>query len=289
MAVIIDENVECIVQGITGKSGSLHTKLMLNYGTKVVAGVTPGKSGEEVHGLKVYDTVEECVEDFPNIAVTSIWVPPRFAKDAALEAIEAGIKTVIVITEMIPIHDMLHVRKKAKEKGVMVLGGNTPGLISPGKAKVGMLPEIAFKPGRIGTIARSGSITYYLANALDIGGYGESTSIGIGGDPIIGANFEDVLKLFEKDDGTDAVVLAGEIGGVYEELAAKYIKGMSKPVIAYIAGRYAPKGKRMGHAGAIIQRGMGTAESKIRALRGGGAHIADTIGDIPRLIKENLN
>lgn len=288
MAIIIDESTKTIVQGITGKNASLHTKFMLEYGTKIVGGVTPGKGGQQVEGVKVYDTVKECVSEHPDAVVSSVWVPPRFAKDAILEAIDAGIKTVVVITECIPIHDMLYVRQVAKQKNVVVIGGNTPGIISPGKALVGMLPKITFKQGRIGTVARSGAITYYLANSLNLAGFGESTSVGLGGDPILGANFEDIFRLFEHDPETDAVVMAGEIGGVYEELAAPYIKEMSKPVIAYITGKAAPEGKRLGHAGAIIEGNMGTAKSKIEALKTNGAIIAQTLSEIPILVKRAL-
>ncbi len=288
MAILIDENIKTIVQGITGKNASLHTKFMLEYGTKIVGGVTPGKGGQEIEGVRVYDTLQECMSEHPDVTVSSVWVPPRFAKDAILEAINSGIKTVVVITERIPIHDMLCVRQVAKEKNVLVIGGNTPGLISPGKSLVGMLPKITFQPGRIGTVARSGAVTYYLANSLNLAGFGESTSVGLGGDPILGANFEDILQLFEADEETDAVVMAGEIGGVYEEIAAPSIREMSKPVIAYIAGKAAPAGKRLGHAGAIIEGRMGTAQSKIDALRSNGAIIAETLSEIPGLVKKSL-
>jgi succinyl-CoA synthetase alpha subunit len=288
VAIIIDRDTPTIVQGITGTNAALHTRFMLDYGTKIVGGVTPGKGGQVVEGVMVYDTVKECVSDHPEALVSSIWVPARFAKDAILEAIAAGLRNIIVITERIPIHDMLYARHVAKEKGVMIIGGNTPGLISPDKSLVGMLPKIAFRPGRIGTVARSGAVTYYIANSLNLAGLGESTSVGLGGDPILGANFEDILRLFDADDETDAVVMAGEIGGVYEELAAPFIKGMSKPVIAYITGKAAPQGKRLGHAGAIIEGEMGTAISKIKALKQNGALIAETLSEIPELIKEAL-
>jgi succinyl-CoA synthetase alpha subunit len=288
MAIIIEEETKTIVQGITGKNASLHTKFMLEYGTKVVGGVTPGKGGQKVEGVPVYNTVNECLKDHPDATVSSIWVPARFAKDAILEAIDAGIKTVIVITERIPIHDMLYVRQVAKEKDVMVIGGNTPGIISPGKALVGMLPKIAFQPGRIGTVARSGAITYYIANSLNLSGLGQSTSVGLGGDPILGTNFEGILQLFDEDPETDIVVMAGEIGGVYEELAAPFIPKMSKPVIAYIAGKAAPQGKRLGHAGAIIEGSMGTAQSKIESLKDNWAIIAETLNEIPDLVKKAL-
>jgi len=288
VAIIIDESTKTIVQGITGKNASLHTKLMLEYGTKIVGGITPGKGGHEVEGIKVYDTVEECKIHHPDASVSSVWVPPRFAKDAILEAIDANINTIVVITERIPIHDMLYVRERAKDKNIVVLGGNTPGLVSPGKSLVGMLPRITFKPGRVGTVARSGAVTYYLANSLNLAGFGESTSVGLGGDPILGANFEDILRLFEQDSETDVVVMAGEIGGVYEELAAPYIKEMTKPVVAFIAGKAAPQGKRLGHAGAIVEGNMGTAQSKIDALKANGAVIAETLSEIPVLVREAL-
>jgi succinyl-CoA synthetase alpha subunit len=289
MSIIIDKNTKTIVQGITGKNASLHTKFMLEYGTSIVGGITPGKGGQYVEGVKVYDTVDQCMKEYPDASVSSIWVPPRFAKDAILEAVDAGIKTVIVITERIPIHDMLYARHIAKEKGVVVIGGNTPGVISPGKALVGMLPKITFTQGRIGTVARSGAVTYYLANSLNLAGFGESTSVGLGGDPILGANFEDILRLFDNDPETDAVVMAGEIGGVYEELAAPFIETMSKPVISYITGKAAPQGKRLGHAGAIIEGRMGTAQNKIDVLRKHGALIADTFSEIPELLKKALS
>lgn len=289
MAIIINAETKTIVQGITGKNAALHTKFMIEYGTVIVGGVTPGKGGQNVAGVRVYDTVKECRSEHPDASLSSIWVPPRFAKDAILEAIDAGIQTVVVITEKIPVHDMLYVRACAQERGVMVIGGNTPGLISPGKALVGMLPTITFREGRIGTVARSGAVTYYLANSLNLAGFGESTSVGLGGDPILGANFEDVLRLFEKDDETDAVVMAGEIGGVYEELAAPYVKKMTKPVIAYITGKAAPRGKRLGHAGAIIEGNMGTADSKIDALAKYGACIAETLSEIPELVRKALD
>jgi len=288
MAILINRQTETIVQGITGANAAVHTKLMIEYGTKLVGGVTPGKGGQFIEGVKVYDTVSSCLEEHPDVTLSSIWVPARFAKDAILEAIDAGIRTVVVITERIPIHDMLLVRQKAKEKNVMVIGGNTPGLISPGKSLVGMLPKIAFQPGCIGTVARSGAVTYYIANSLNLAGLGESTSVGLGGDPILGANFEDVLRLFEADPETNAVVMAGEIGGVYEELAAPFIKTMTKPVIAYITGKAAPQGKRLGHAGAIIEGNMGTALSKITALQNNGAIIAETPSEIPTLIKKAI-
>jgi len=288
MAILIDKDTKTMVQGITGKNAAVHTKLMMEYGTDIVAGVTPGKGGQDVEGKPVYDTVAELKDNHPEVTLSSIWVPARFTRDAVLEAVDAGIETIVIITETIPIHDMLLVRKRAKEEGVTLLGGNTPGLISPGQAMVGMLPVRTFTEGRIGVATRSGSLLYYVANYLDHAGLGESTAAGMGGDPIIGTNFDDLLRMFEEDPATDAVVMHGEIGGVLEEMAAPYIKEMSKPVVGYITGRFAPSGKRMGHAGALIEAGLGTASSKIEALEKNGAHVAETISDIPRLLKEML-
>ncbi len=288
MAILIDKDTKTMVQGITGKNAAVHTKFMLEYGTDIVAGVTPGKGGQEVEGKPVYDTVQELKDNHPEVTLSSIWVPARFTRDAVLEAVDAGIETIVIITETIPIHDMLLVRKRAKEAGVTLLGGNTPGLISPGQAMVGMLPVRTFTEGRIGVATRSGSLLYYVANYLDHAGMGESSAIGMGGDPIIGTNFDDLLRMFEEDPATDAVVMHGEIGGVLEEMAAPYIKGMNKPVVGYITGRFAPEGKRMGHAGALIEGGLGTADSKIAALERNGARVAETISDIPRLLKEML-
>ena len=286
MAILITKGTKTMVQGITGKNATTHAKFMLDYGTEIVAGTTPGKAGQAVHGVPVYDTVQEAMDNHPDIEVSSVWVPARATRDAVLETIEAGVKTIVVITETIPIHDMLLVRKRAKEMGTTIVGGNTSGVISPGKSMVGMLPVRTFTPGRVGVVTRSGSLLYYVANYLDLAGMGESTAVGLGGDPVVGTNFEDILRMFEGDPETDCVVMHGEIGGVLEEIAAPYIKQMGKPVIAYITGRFAPSGKRMGHAGALIEGDMGTAESKIKALRAGGAHIAETISDIPRLVKE---
>ncbi len=288
MAILIDKDTKTMVQGITGKNAAIHTGFMMEYGTDVVAGVTPGKGGQEVHGKPVYDTVAELKDNHPEVTLSSIWVPARFTRDAVLEAVDAGIETIVIITETIPIPDMLLVRKRAKEAGVTLLGGNTPGLISPGQAMVGMLPVRTFTEGRIGVATRSGSLLYYVANYLDHAGMGESTAAGMGGDPIIGTNFDDLLRMFEDDPATDAVVMHGEIGGVLEEMAAPYIKEMSKPVVGYITGRFAPSGKRMGHAGALIEGGLGTAASKIEALESNGARVAETISDIPKLLKEML-
>jgi succinyl-CoA synthetase alpha subunit len=287
MAILIDEKSRVIVQGITGGSGQFHTKRMMEYGTNIVAGTSPGKGGHEVHSVPVYDTVAECV-DKHEADVSVLFLPPRFVLEGAVESIRAGIRLVVVVPEHIPVHDMLVIRHEAQAHGAIVLGGNTPGLISPGKANVGIIPDVAFAPGRVGTVSRSGSITYYLADTLTRSGYGETTCVGMGGDPVLGCTYNEILELFDHDDQTEAVVMAGEIGGVYEELSAPAIERMSKPVIGMIGGLCAPPGKRMGHAGAIVEGEMGTAESKLTAMEGSGCHIAKTFLDIPRLLEELL-
>lgn len=288
MSILIDESTRVLVQGITGREGAFHTKQMLAYGTKVVAGVTPGKGGESVEGVPVYNTVREAVERH-GVNTSIVFVPPRFAADAVLEAIDAGIGLVVCITEWIPIHEMMRVTAYARAKGTRLIGPNCPGLISPGKSLVGILPGAIFRPGPVGLVSRSGTLTYEVVNELSSRGIGQSTCVGIGGDPIIGTRFVDVLKLFEADPETRAVVMIGEIGGSDEEEAAEYIKSMTKPVVGFISGRTAPPGKRMGHAGAIISGKTGTAESKIQALTRAGVPVADTILEIADLIQERLS
>jgi succinyl-CoA synthetase alpha subunit len=285
MAILVDKSSRIIVQGITGGAGSFHTKRMLQYGTKIVAGTSPGKGGQRVENLPVYDTVKECVENH-DAGASVIFLPAQFVMDAAIEAIHAGIKLVVVIPEHIPIHDMMVVRKEAQKYGARVLGGNTAGVISPGEANLGIMPDIAFSPGRVGTVSRSGSLTYYVADTLTRSGYGETTCVGLGGDPVLGSTFNEILELFEQDEKTKAVVLVGEIGGVYEELAGKTISKMKKPVIAMVAGLTAPPGKRMGHAGAIVEGELGTAQSKLKALEESGAHIARMFWDIPKILEK---
>jgi succinyl-CoA synthetase alpha subunit len=286
MAIIIDQDTKAIVQGITGGQGMFHTKTMKDYGTNIVAGVTPGKGGKVVEDIPVYDSIEEVPKE---ITASIIFVPAPFAKDAALEAIDFGLNPVVIITERIPIHDSIEVMKKASEKGIDVVGPNTPGVISPGKSKMGVMPSHVFSQGSVGLISRSGTLTYEIANNLSIAGLGQSTTVGLGGDPVVGLNFVDVLKKFGSDEQTKAVVLVGEIGGSAEEQAAKFIKeGFSKPVVAYIAGRSAPPGKRMGHAGAIVSGGMGTADSKIEALTNAGCEVAEIPGNIVDLIKKKI-
>lgn len=288
MAVLLDENARVIVQGITGREGSFHTKLMLEYGTKIVAGVTPGKGGQEVHGVPVYDTMAEAVEAHPEANTSIIFVPARFAPDAVYEAVDAGMKLVVVITEHIPVHETLKFVNYAKQKGTVIIGPNCPGIISPGKAKVGIMPGNIFTPGPVGIVSRSGTLTYEISYALSKEGIGQSTVIGIGGDPVVGLSFTEAMEYFEKDPETKALVLVGEIGGDMEERAAKMIKEgkFTKPVVAFIAGRTAPPGKRMGHAGAIIMMGTGTYEGKVKALEEAGVKVARTPFEIPSLIKE---
>ncbi len=282
MSILINKNTGVIVQGITGSQGSFHTKLMLDYGTEVVAGVTPGRGGRDVHGVRVYNTVAEAIE-VSGAEASVIFVPAPFALDAALEAIE-HLKLVAIITEGIPVHDALKIKAYAKTEGVRVIGPNTAGIIAPGKSKLGIMPAEVFTPGKVGIISRSGTLAYEIALTLTEAGLGQSALVGIGGDPVVGTDFIDILKLYEADPETEAVVLIGEIGGDAEERASEYIKNMSKPVVGYIAGVAAPEGKRMGHAGAIISHGKGTAKSKIEALKKAGAEVARIPQEIPELL-----
>ncbi len=283
MGIIIDKNTHAIVQGITGTQGRFHTKLMLEYGTKIVAGVTPGKGGMQIHGVPVYDTVEAALEKHPANA-SIIFVPAIFAAEAALEALENGIKTIIIITEHIPIKDAVNVMTYAEQVNAVIIGPNTPGIITSEESKLGIMPAHIFMPGSIGMVSRSGTLTYEIAAGLTRKQLGQSTCLGLGGDPITGLNFIDVLKMFRKDPQTKAVVLIGEIGGNLEELTAEYIikEKYPKPVVAFIAGRSAPPGKRMGHAGAIIMGKAGTAESKIKALRSAGVNVAEKPSDVAK-------
>src|SRR5213594_475704 len=273
MAVLLDEKSKLIVQGITGHQGQFHTRAMLDYGTKVVAGVTPGKGGEQVHGVPVFDSCFEAV-DATGASASILFVPAPFAKDAAIEAIEAGVRLLVMITERIPFHDCLDIMPYARAKGCRVIGPNCPGIISPGKAKAGIMPNHIFKPGDVGVISRSGTLTYEIVNAITQAGIGQSTCLGIGGDPVIGTSMPEALDLLSKDRQTGRIVVVGEIGGTTEEETAKRAERTRKPVFAYIAGRTAPPGKRMGHAGAIISRGLGTAETKIKAFEAAGVPVA---------------
>jgi succinyl-CoA synthetase alpha subunit len=284
MGIIIDENTRAIVQGITGTQGSLHTRLMLEYGTTIVAGVTPGKGGTEVHGLPVYDTVEEARENH-SVNASIIFVPAPFAADAALEAMDSGIQTIVIITEHILIKDSIELIAHARQANAIIIGPNTPGIITPGKCKLGIMPAHTFSAGSVGIASRSGTLTYEIAASLTKNQIGQSTCIGVGGDPITGLNFIDTLKLFKEDPHTKAVVLIGEIGGNIEELTAEYIaRGYPKPVVAYVAGRSAPPEKRMGHAGAIIMGKSGTAENKIKAFENAGVKVAEKPSDVAELL-----
>ncbi len=288
MAILVNKDTKVLVQGITGREGEFHTKLMLEYGTKIVAGVTPGKGGQTVHGVPVFDSVKEAVDSVGPIDVSIVFVPAPFAADAVLEALDAGIKGVVIITEGIPTQEMLKVTRAFELAGDdrWFIGPNCPGVITPGECKVGIMPSQVFTPGRIGVVSRSGTLTYEVVAELTKAGFGQSTCVGIGGDPIIGQNFVDILKRFNEDPDTDAVVLIGEIGGTDEEEAAAFIQSeMRKPVVAFVAGKTAPEGKRMGHAGAIIMGRMGTAQSKIEAFQKAGVPVADLPAQIPELLK----
>ncbi len=284
MAVLLTKKARVLVQGITGHQGTFHTRAMLDFGTKVVAGVTPGKSGTKVEGVPVFDGVREAVlRRKANASI--IFVPAPFAKDAAIEAIEADLKLVVVITERIPFHDCLDLVPYARSKGCAIIGPNCPGIITPGQSKMGIMPNHIFAPGDVGVISRSGTLTYEIVNAMTQAGFGQSTCIGIGGDPVIGTNTVEALAMFQKDRKTKRIVVVGEIGGTAEEEAAEFIKRhVTKPVVAYVAGRTAPPGKRMGHAGAIIQVGKGTAESKVRAFAEAGVPVADYPADVAKLL-----
>jgi len=284
MSILVDHNTRLLVQGITGREGRFHTRQMLEYGTRVVAGVTPGKGGMEVAGVPVFDTVREAVaETGANTSI--VFVPARFAPDAIYEAADGGIGLVVCITEGIPILDMIKVRSYLDQKGVRLIGPNCPGLITPGEAKVGIMPAHIHRPGGVGVVSRSGTLTYEVVWELTQHGFGQSTCVGIGGDPIIGTDFIEVLALFEEDPHTEKVVLIGEIGGTDEERAAEFIASeMTKPVVALVAGETAPPDKRMGHAGAIISGGVGTAASKIAAFEAVGVQVARHPGEIAGLV-----
>ena len=285
--IFLDKDTKCLVQGITGKQGSFHTEQMLNYDTCIEAGVTPGKGGQDFLGVPIFNSVEEAVEE-TDVNSSIIFVPAKFAKDAAFESIK-HLDMVIIISEHIPIHDSIEIMAYANKMDTVVIGPNTPGVISPGVGKLGIMPTHIFKEGNVGVISRSGTLTYEIASELTRAGIGQSTCVGIGGDPVIGTNYIEVLKRFEEDDGTDAVVLIGEIGGNAEENAAEFIKNeMTKPVVSYIAGRTAPPGKRMGHAGAIIQGNTGTVASKTEALNDAGVEVAKMPSEIVELIKKEI-
>jgi succinyl-CoA synthetase alpha subunit len=288
MAIYINKQTRILVQGITGKQGSFHTGQMLEYGTAIVGGVSPGKGGQSVEGAPVFDTVFEAMEKQPAEA-SILFIPAPFARDAALEALDAGIKILVLIPEHIPLHDAMDIMAYAKNKGAVVVGPNTFGLVSAGQCKIGIMPNKYFIPGPVGVVSRSGTLCYEIVGHLTANQMGTTTVVGLGGDRVVGLHFIDVLKEFEADPETKAIVLVGEIGGSAEEEAADYIaKEISKPVVAYLAGKSAPPGKRMGHAGAIIERGKGTFEGKVKALTAAGVKVAALPDEIVGLIKEKI-
>lgn len=288
MSILVDKKTRVVVQGITGGEGTFHAERMIEYGTKVVAGMTPGKGGTTHLGVPIYNTVAEAVQK-EGANASAIFVPPFFAADAIMEAADAGVGVIVCITEGIPTLDMIKAKAYIKGKRVSLVGPNTPGIISPGKCKIGIMPGHIHTPGTIGIISRSGTLTYEAVQQVGKAGLGQSTAVGIGGDPIVGMKYIDLLKLFEKDKETEAVILIGEIGGTAEEEAAEYIKkDFSKPVVSFIAGQTAPPGRRMGHAGAIIAGGKGTAKEKMEALEAAGVRVAKSPAEIGLKVKEAL-
>jgi succinyl-CoA synthetase alpha subunit len=290
VSILLNRKTKVLVQGITGRIGRVQTKWMLDYGTNIVAGVTPGKGGQEVEGVPVYDTVAEAVAE-RGAEASVFFVPPGAFKEAALQTIDAGINLIVVITEHIPVHDVMEIREYAREREVRVIGPTTPGVITVGEAKMGIMPANMFSPGRIGVISRSGTLSYEISINLTMAGFGQSTVVGMGADSVQFATIPEMLRLFEKDPDTDLVVIVGEVGGVQEENAAQFIdRWMTKPVVTYIAGHNVPKGKRMGHAGAIIQgeHGMGMPQSKMAALREVGVDVAMYPAEVVELVKRHL-
>jgi len=288
MAILIDENTRIVVQGITGTASTYHAQEMLGIGTKVVAGVSPGKGGEDVLGIPVYDSVTEAVAE-KNPEASLLMVPARFATDAAFESLANGIKLIILVAEGVAVHDTMKIIRFAREKGARIVGPSSPGILSPGKAKAGLMPIRSFAPGAVGIVSRSGTLSYEIAKELISTGLGQSTFVGLGGDMIVGTSFVDVLKLMNEDAETKGIVLIGEIGGNREEVAAEYIREkVTKPVVAFIAGKGAKPGRRMGHAGAIVMSGIGTYEEKVQALNSAGVEVADSPAHVARLMKAKL-
>jgi succinyl-CoA synthetase alpha subunit len=289
MSILVNQHTRVVVQGITGKEGMFHARQCLEYGTKLVAGVTPGKGGTKMDEVPVYHTVHEAVRE-QGVDTSLIFVPPRFAPDAILESVDAGIRLIVCITEGIPARDMIAVRKALRGSGTRLIGPNCPGVITPGEAKIGIMPGFIHRPGRVGVVSRSGTLTYEAVYQLTELGLGQSTCVGIGGDPVVGSQHRDILALFAEDPDTDAVVLIGEIGGTAEEEAAEFVRtsGMKKPVVAFIAGQTAPPGRRMGHAGAIIAGGKGTAAEKMAALAAAGIRVVASPADIGKSVQEAL-
>jgi len=291
MSILVDRDTRVLVQGITGREGSYHTGLMLEYGTNVVAGCSPGRGGQEVHGVPVFDTVQEAVEK-EGVEASVVFVPPKFAVDAVYEAADAGLRLIVCITEGIPVLDMMQALRRIKKlrPETRVIGPNCPGIISPGKCNIGIIPGGVFMPGNVGIVSRSGTLTYQIAYNMREAGIGQSTVVGVGGDPFIGTRFVDVVEMFNRDPDTRAVCIIGEIGGSDEEEVAAYIRDyVDMPVVAYVAGRAAPPGKRMGHAGAIVSASSGTAESKIRAFREAGVRVAEAPYEVAYILKGILN
>ena len=292
MAILVGGDTRLLVQGITGREGGFHAEQMRKYGTNIVGGGTPGRGGQTAAGVPVFNTVAEAARE-TNADASIIFVPPAGGADAIMEAAAAGLELVVCTTEFIPVHDMVRVIRFLEDHPARLIGPNCPGLITPGAAKVGVVPEIAFSPGRVGVMSRSGTVMYEVCNELTRRGIGQSTAVGIGGDPIIGTTFEDALRLFMVDDGTDLVVLLGEIGGSDEEDAAAYLAALPaerrKPVVAFISGRSAPPGKRMGHAGAIISGGVGGPEHKVDAFRAAGVPVADNIPQVGEFVAQQLS
>lgn len=284
MSILLTRDTRAIIQGITGRIGSIQAMWMKKYGTQIVAGVTPGNGGVEVEGIRVYDDVANAVED-TGANASVIFVPAPYVKDAVFEAIDAGVKLIVCVPEHIPVHDTMKMREKAQAEGVVMIGPNTPGIISPGVGKLGIMPASMFQEGRIGIISRSGTLSYEVAGYLNEAGFGQSTMVGIGGDPVRGTDVQTLLKEFENDPKTDMVVLVGEIGGNVEEDAAGYVQNMTKPVVAYIAGQTAPVGCKMGHAGAIISGSNGTVVAKAKTLSDAGIIMASDISELPELVK----
>ena len=288
MSILVDQNTRLVVQGITGREGAFHAGRNKAYGTNVVAGVTPGKGGQDVEGIPVFNTLHQAVQE-TQANTAMVFVPPRFATDALYEAIESGVELIICITEGIPAHDMLRVYTHLKRGNQTLVGPNCPGVISPGRATVGIMPTQVFQPGRVGLVSRSGTLTYQISKELALVGIGQSTVVGIGGDPVVGSSFIDILSRFEADPETDLVVMVGEIGGNEEEKAAEFIaEHMTTPVVAYIAGFQAPPGKQMGHAGAIITGSSGTAQAKKEALEAKGVRVGTNPTEVAQFVKERI-
>lgn len=289
MTILVDKNTKVLVQGVTGREGSSHTLAMLKYGTNVVAGVTPGKAGTNVGGVPVYNSVRQAMDGHPEINSSIIFVPAPYNADAVYEALDSDLKLIVDITEHVPVHDSLEFVNYARNRGVTIIGPNCPGLMSPGECKLGIMPGQIFSSGDVGIVSRSGTLTYEIAWVLSKAGLGQSTAVGVGGDPIIGRDTVEIIEMFEVDPGTRSIVVIGEIGGDAEERLAARIKqkGTKKPIVAFIAGRQAPPGKRMGHAGAIVSMGSGTADGKIKALEAVGVKVAELPSEIPMLVKRS--